>query len=58
MFIWMEGKPPSLRVQPGCGHITRSNGFDLFDVPKFGTVQQLVEIADHLIQDSQKFTAS
>lgn len=39
--------------QPGRHHVRAADGFDLFDSAKFGLQQQLIEVADYLVQQPQ-----
>lgn len=39
--------------QPGRHHVRAADGFYLFDSAKFGLQQQLIEVADNLVQQPQ-----
>ena len=49
---------PDVRVHSGRGHERRSDGLDLLHVPELGSVEDLVEVGDELVQDPQVLLAA
>ncbi|KRY93453.1 hypothetical protein T4D_14743 [Trichinella pseudospiralis] len=58
MAVRMHAEAPACGIQAGCGHVRRTDGFDLLHLGEFGSVEQFVKIADQLVQDAQKFPAT
>jgi hypothetical protein len=54
----MWRSPATFRVEPGRGHVSRTDRLDLLDLREFLSIEQLVEIADHLIQHANELATT